>query len=330
MLITYHSDGVPGYIPTGFKYPIVTDLSGRCLCALNLHIVVSIATNSWGSEETARTYAQRVTDLLGYAEDNDIPFEKITVRTFTEFRNFKQKVGIDGVPCSILAVNQSIAAFKRFIAFACKHGYFVDDGLACIADYRPKTSGKAADNDIDLPTGEEIRAFMAVLRGPEERIALGLAFGAGMRRAEIVGLPADIIRPLGEMRHLVGSVMLVLDGFHAPTKGNKPRTIEVPIRLYSEMYNYKVSERRYLRASRAHIESPSLLLSKQGRQCEPGWLNDVCAYAKSLTGICIHPHLLRHWYATRFIEYDLHSRFGGRERVAYEILRRGRKCAKVE
>jgi hypothetical protein len=76
-----------------------------------------------------------------------------------------------------------------------------------------EVSGWPAFADIRLPTGDDITKFVSHLRGPEEIMAAGLAFGAGFRRAEIGALPADILLPTDRMKHSRGAVLLRLDGY---------------------------------------------------------------------------------------------------------------------
>lgn len=311
--------GVAGIIPAGIEYPIVTDCMGRCNISLVHFFMNQIGANIWKSKKTWITMAERLIDILAYFEDNNISPIEPTVSDFTKYRHFKLKIGIGGKPSSAQVVDQCISAFKQYWAFGIKHGYFTDNNLIKLEDY--KINGKKpAFADMHLPTGDEISRFFSTLRGIEERIGTGLTFGVGLRRSEIVGLPADIIKPVASMPRVDDAVCLYLDGNHAPTKGAVPRTVEIPVKLYSEIYNYCIGARRHTRVSRAKQPAETVLVSKYGKSYVPGWLNDVFARARALTFLTIHPHLLRHWYATRFIEYNRASRFSGSERRTYQKL----------
>ncbi len=284
-------------------------------------MLFKVSTNAWRSDATARTIGQRLLDIFAYFEDQNISFGSVTVSNLSEYRDFKLREGIDGKPCSEASVNLALNAFQTYWHWALKERLIVESAAVSIEDYYVRTTGLPAFAAMRLPTGEEIVEFSRCLRGPEQHIANKLSFSTGLRRAEIVSLPADILLPIDSMEQRRGAVLLRLDGYHAPTKGNRPRTVEVPRRLYGEMLNYKISDRRARRIERSGQES-TLLVTKYGHPCRPDWLNDVFASASKLSGIDIHPHLNRHYYATRFLEHETPSRFKGNEYAALMELQR--------
>lgn len=322
MKIWYFTNGLQGYIAKGFRYPVVTDSFGRCIPALSHYVVSHIANNNWRTPSSAGTKVERIVDFMAYCEDNGIPFQTLTVDTITNFRVFKLTVGIDNKPCKPHVVNQTVDELKRYWVWGCENGYYEESSLVPVSDYKTDTRGTPAFNTFNLPTAESLAKFCSYLRTPEERIALGLGYGSGMRRAEIVGLAADSVRPIGQMERVnTGAVRLPLDGYLSPTKGQKARVVEVPALLYTTMYNYLISDRATRVSKQQGQNRPrTLLVSKYGKAFQPKWLNEVCSYASAMSGTKIWPHLTRHWYATRFIEYEQHGRFKGSERKTYTYL----------
>ncbi|WP_321865822.1 tyrosine-type recombinase/integrase [Paraburkholderia tropica] len=322
MKIIFHSDGIPGYVANGFRFPTLIDSRGYIVVSVYLYMLYKVATNAWTTQDTARSAAQRLLDIYAYFEDNGILFEKVSVRNITEYREYKLKIGIDGKPCAQRTVNATVDAFKDFWRWAESRGYVIEIGPAAVSEYKTRTRGIPALESITLPTADQIKLFLSKMRGPEERIGAALTLGAGLRRAEVVGLPADILLPIEKMERRGGAVLLELDGYHATTKGARYRKVEIPVRLYGEMQNYKISDRRASRIERVQPSCASLLVTKYGLSCRPNWLNDAFCRAAAICGIHMHPHLLRHWYATRFLEYETAVRFSGNGLAALEHLRR--------
>lgn len=314
-------DGIPGLVPRGYGLPALIDSRGYLIVSVFLYMVFKVSTNAWRSFATARTIGQRLLDIFAFFEDQNIPFGKVAVNNLTEYRDFKLKEGVDGKPCCESSVNLALNAFQDYWRWALKEQLIIESAAVSIVDYYVRTTGLPAFADMRLPTGEEIVKFSHYLRGPEQHLANGLSFATGLRRAEITSLPADILLPIERMEQRRGAILLRLDGHHAPTKGNKPRTIEVPRRLYGAMINYKISDRRARRIERSRQES-TLLVTKYGLPCQPDWLNDVFSLASKFSGIQIHPHLNRHYYATRFLEYETPTRFKGNEYMALKELQR--------
>ncbi len=320
MRLLFDTDGIPPYVPAGFNFATLIDSIGRVVVPVFLYALYCVATNAWSSEDTVCTCMQRLLDIFAYLEDNKIPFDQVSVGNLTDYRDFKLKVGVGGKRCAATTVNKAIDLFKAYWTWALQKKHIAEIAAVSIAEYKIRTRGLPAFTNIRLPVLDEIRLFRSSLRGPEQLIATDLTFSVGLRRAEVVGLPADILLPIENMEQRYGAVLLKLDGYHAHTKGSRARTVEIPLRLYCELLNYKMCDRRATRLERCNEASETLLVNKYGNRCNPDWLNDVFARANELSGLHLHPHLLRHWYATRFLEYETPIRFAGSETAAVQKL----------
>lgn len=312
-------NGVEDLIAPGYPLPIVFDRDGIIVESLLDYTVSQIAANIWTTPDSARSVVESIVDVLAYSEDQGVPLEKLSVLVLKGYETFKRQTGIRH-PCSKASTGQCIDATKRYWTFCERNQYVTNNSLVSVSEYIAPRSDYDP-NAIRLPNLEEIRRFARSLRGVEARHASPLTFGVGMRRTEIVGLSANAIRPLHQM--MVGDqgqVLLHLDGVHSVTKGGVARTVEVPIKLYSSLYAYKISPRRAARCARGKNIVSSLFVTKYGAPYQRRWLNDVFRRASQESETAIYPHLGRHWYATRFMEHEPKARFHGSEFRALQRL----------
>ncbi|MFM5878521.1 tyrosine-type recombinase/integrase [Aeromonas sanarellii] len=171
--------------------------------------------------------------------------------------------------------------------------------------------GKAMANDLmprthrALPTFlsmDEIRALLLAANNPHHRMMIRLGLQTGLRREEIATFPLAYIVDLDKTGRHERNFRISLnpfDGHGMLTKGSKERDIYISHRFLSELHRYVVQVRGE-RSSLSSIKYKPLFLNQFG---EP-FANDgkgieriVCNIGKK-AGIKVHPHMLRHTYAT--------------------------------
>ena len=132
-----------------------------------------------------------------------------------------------------------------------------------------------------------------------------LALGTGLRREELATFPlAYVFDPdkAGVPTRNVRCTLDPSDGSGMQTKGSKARVIYMTRSLMKHLHRYAIHHRR-ARASQETKEYPNLFLNERGQP----WAKNgkgIEAMVRKLgkaIGIAVHPHMLRHTYATQML-----------------------------
>lgn len=173
------------------------------------------------------------------------------------------------------------------------------------------SGGKTMANDV-MPRAhsvlpkflcmDEIRALLQAAENPHHRMMLLFGLRTGLRREEIATFPLAYISDTDKNGRRERNILISLnplDGHGMLTKGNMPRNIYLSRRFLSELHRYVVQVRGE-RSSLSPTKYKPLFLNQFG---EP-FANDgkgierIVRNIGKKVGIKVHPHMLRHTYAT--------------------------------
>lgn len=149
---------------------------------------------------------------------------------------------------------------------------------------------------------EQVQALLAATENPHHKMMIRLALQTGLRREEVVTFPLEHVFNPDSQPGSGRNVMVKLvphDGTGIKTKGSKARDIWISRRFMAELHRYAVQVRGE-RASLSAVAQKPLFLTQYGQPyASHGKQMEVFVRkAGERAGIKVHPHMLRHTYAT--------------------------------
>ena len=212
----------------------------------------------------------------------------VSLRTPTEGRQLAES-----------SIGRTIVSVRRFHAFVVAEGTAATDPAAAVAPPRPPAR---------LPQALTVPAVQRILEAPDphtpaglrDRAVLELLYGTGCRVSELTGADVDDI----DLDHKV----ILITG-----KGNKQRMVPLGRHAAAATDAYLVRVRPEL-AARGKA-TPSLLLNPRGGRLSRQSVWNILKRAAVTAQVAdVHPHTLRHSFATHLLEA------GADIRVVQELL----------
>lgn len=239
------------------------------------------------SESTVLWYNEVLGLFRGWLSDNGLStiiasVDEMTVRQF--ILHLQNRPGFKGPTASTYTVANRVRALKAFFAWMAKKGY--TDGYI-LEDVKVP---KAVERILEPLSEGEIGMILKVINpntalGARNLAIISLMLDTGLRRSEVVNLREDDVDL--EVQHL--KVM---------GKGSKERFVSFGLvckrALLEYYYQYRVCP--------AHTGVGTFFLTIDGYPLSFGAIKSMMQrIAKTSSVARLHPHLLRHTYATNFL-----------------------------
>lgn len=316
--------------------PFLVDEEMRLVDPANIFLI-NVAVHRGGSEspQTWRTYGWHLYDYFSFLEANKLCWnENLDLGTPTVvavYRNWAAKRN------SVQTVNQRLGTVIRFYRYSHAHGLI--SSLPWDAEARVVYSRSggflghtASGNRVETPdvllrdrphlvevlNRTQIRDLLSLLRSNRTQFLMAkLCLATGLRREELLTFPnAYVFNPESQPEQRA-SVKVNLDPSDMDIKGNRPRSIFMPRTLMHDLWDYSVLVRSQHRSRYVEKESaPSLFLTPGGDMYSPTAFNKLLSRAGEKLGFHIHPHMLRHTFAT----HELHAMREAKGRTDLALL----------
>ena len=163
---------------------------------------------------------------------------------------------------------------------------------------RLKSKLHVADPKALLPvlTRSQIETVLKAATNATHREMLHLGLNAGLRAEELTTFPKHYVVDCRNLPDKVKTVSVRLSPNDMDTKNSKARTVRVSVVCMNRLWQYREAVRPRLRAG--EHETDALFLTRFGRPFVADGLVAPLARLGQRVGFHLHPHMLRHTFAT--------------------------------
>jgi site-specific recombinase XerD len=301
-------------------FPILVDARGRIVEVALLFFVAELIGKPGARDlKTWEAYGRHLYDFFGYIEAKKLKWEHIPGPMSGDVSPLAHYItwcdsAVGNEPGYI---NDKVGTIMRFYRWALKVGLvdtlpFTD--IEVVSSHRGGMQAHASDNagkqaSTDMRLHEPKKHIMVLSRGqidvalrlaknPTHRAMLHLGLNAGLRAEELVSFPAKYVVDCRKLSEKIRSVPVVLSPRDMDTKNDTTRTVRVSVQCMNLLWQYREVVRPSLHEKSSTSTSDSLFRTRYGIPFVADGLVAPMARLGKRLGFHIHPHMLRHTFAT--------------------------------
>ena len=237
------------------------------------------------SPETIKSYGDDIDKFFAFLIEEGVEYEDVDLIVI---RNFLSKELASGV--SKRSCKRRLCALNHFYKFLVKEKYVKDNPFQYIDSPKiekkfPHALYKEQVREI-LDANKQRGDFLAI----RDQAILSTLYYTGIRASELVNLTTQNVSLSERIIRVIG-------------KGNKERIVPISEECKKDIERYKKECRDKLLLN-ANVPTNYLFLNNQGNQLTRRGLEYILDSVEEKTGtfVGLHPHILRHSFATHLLE----------------------------
>lgn len=301
-------------------FPILVDARGVVVEVVLLFFVDALLGRSGAQDaKTWAAYGQHMYDYFGYLEDR-FAWDHIPAEGSGDVSPLAHYVRWCATTVGNQAgyINDKRATVERFYEWAKRVGRVselpftreevtstgADGRLAhASASQGRRSSSSLYMREFDKPekvlSRGQIDVALESARNPTHRAMTYLGLTAGLRAEELATFPTKYVVDCSTLPAKVKTVPVTLDPADMCTKNNKKRTVRVSVACMNLLWQYReVVRPRLCACAMEGQDSTRLFLTRYGIPFTDDGLVAPLSRLGQRVGFHIHPHMLRHTFAT--------------------------------
>lgn len=326
-------------------FPILIDGNGKVVeVALRFFVSYLLGESAAMDLKTWSTYGKHLYDYFGYLEAKGLRWDHLPssdggdLAPAAHYRNWcKSTVGN-----SPGYINDKLGTVNRFYKWAQEAGLIealpyqfrtvratrLDKGHLSHArgdgqEIQVSTlSLPEPEKTLHVLTCSQVDVLLTGAGNPTHRAVIHLGLSAGLRAEELASFPAHYVVDCSKLSPNLRSVRVRLNPKEMDIKYNKARTVRVSVSCMNLLWQYRETTREMLRLH-SSMDDTALFLNRYGVRFTADGFGKPLERLGQRLGFHVHPHLLRHTFATHTLAALEDLKRAGKLRGSPLILLKG-------